>query len=165
MLSKALSKTIKSGLALVVSVLVITGCASTSETTEAPTTTPTATTTSTPTTSSNVETSAVVSLGTVFYFEFDQATLTGETRDLLIANANALKANPRDIRLEGHADERGTREYNIALGERRANAVRDFLRLQGVNSLIEVISYGEEQPADAGSSENAWSLNRRVELK
>lgn len=161
-----LSKTIKSGLALLVSVLVVTGCASTSETTDttpAPVE-PEVTTAAEPTVTTTVDDS-IVTLGTVFYFEFDQATLTGETRGLLIAHASNLKSSPRSIRLEGHADERGTREYNMALGERRANAVRDFLLLQGVNSPIEVVSYGEEQPADAASNESAWSLNRRVELK
>jgi len=164
--NKVLTKAIKSGLTLVVSVLVISGCASTSDTTDtsAAAPQPAVVTSTEPTTTGSVQ-SSVVSLGTIFYFDFDQATLSAETRDVLTAHAAALQASPRNIRLEGHADERGTREYNIALGERRANAVRDFLRLQGVNSLIEVISYGEEQPADAASSENAWSLNRRVELK
>jgi peptidoglycan-associated lipoprotein len=74
--------------------------------------------------------------------------------------------NPRSIRLEGHADERGTREYNMALGESRGNAVKEFMVLQGVSpSMIEVISYGEEQAASFGSSDAAWSMNRRVELK
>ncbi|MFT6387330.1 MAG: peptidoglycan-associated lipoprotein [Cellvibrionaceae bacterium] len=165
---KVLSKTIKSGFALAVSVLVISGCATSSDTTDTNPTPiapqPAVVTASEPTTTSSVQ-SSVVSLGTIFYFEFDQATLTAGIRDLLTAHANELQVNPRNIRLEGHADERGTREYNMALGERRANAVRDYLRSQGVNSLIEVISYGEEQPADVVSSENAWSLNRRVELK
>ena len=77
-----------------------------------------------------------------------------------------LQSNPRNVRLEGHADERGTREYNMALGERRAQAVKEFLVLQGVSpSLIEVISYGEERAAAYGSNEDAWGLNRRVELK
>jgi peptidoglycan-associated lipoprotein len=68
--------------------------------------------------------------------------------------------------LEGHGDERGTREYNMALGERRGIAVRDFLSLQGVDSaLIEVISFGDERPTSRGSSESDYSMNRRVELK
>lgn len=103
---------------------------------------------------------------TVFYFDFDQAILRPESRSALMIHAEALKASPRSIRLEGHADERGSREYNMALGERRANAVRDFLVLQGVDSyLVETVSYGEERPASIGSSESAWSENRRVELK
>jgi peptidoglycan-associated lipoprotein len=69
------------------------------------------------------------------------------------------------VRLEGHADERGTREYNLALGERRANAVRAYLLAQGASrSQIEVVSYGEEKPADGGHDEGAWRQNRRVEV-
>ncbi len=103
---------------------------------------------------------------TVFYFDYDKSLLKSEARAALMIHAEALKASPRSIRLEGHADERGTREYNMALGERRANAVRDFLVLQGVDSyLIETISYGEERPVAVGSDESSWSQNRRVELK
>lgn len=103
---------------------------------------------------------------TVFYFDFDQSILPAEARAALQIHAARLKDQPRNIRLEGHADERGSREYNMALGERRANAVRDFLVLQGVDgNLIETISYGEERPAELGSNESAWSKNRRVELK
>ena len=102
----------------------------------------------------------------VFYFEFDKAILNSEARAALSLHAQTLKANPVNIRLEGHADERGTREYNMALGERRANSARDFLIQEGVNSsMIEVISYGEESPASMGSNEESWALNRRVELK
>ncbi len=109
---------------------------------------------------------AAAMLQTVFYFDFDQSLLTPEARAGLTAQAERLKASPRSIRLEGHADERGSREYNMALGERRANAVRDFLVLQGVDgSLIETISYGEERPAAMGSNDMAYSKNRRVELK
>jgi len=105
-------------------------------------------------------------LESVFYFDFDQSTLKPESRAALTAQAEYLKNNSASVRLEGHADERGTREYNMALGERRANAVADFLVLQGVSrSRIETISYGEEQPARVGSSESAWAMNRRVELK
>lgn len=105
-------------------------------------------------------------LETVFYFDFDKATLRPESRAALQAHAANLRSNPKHIRLEGHTDERGTREYNMALGERRGNAVRDFLVLNGVDTgLIEVISYGEERPASTGSDEASWALNRRVELK
>lgn len=108
----------------------------------------------------------VANIDTVFYFDFDQAILNSAARAALTFHAEALKASPRSIRLEGHADERGSREYNMALGERRANAVRDFLRLQGVpSSLIETVSYGEEQPASIGSYDSSWSQNRRVELR
>ncbi|WP_347331916.1 peptidoglycan-associated lipoprotein Pal [Marinimicrobium locisalis] len=104
-------------------------------------------------------------LDTIVYFDFDQATLKPDARALLLAHAERLKENPTDVRLEGHADERGSREYNMALGERRANAVRDFLVLQGVRrSDLEVVSYGEERPLAMGSGESAWSKNRRVEI-
>lgn len=103
---------------------------------------------------------------TVFYFEFDRAVLRPDARAALDIHAQRLRGNDRRVRLEGHADERGTREYNMALGERRANAVKEYLVLQGVNpSQLEVISYGEERPAQLGSDEQSWSLNRRVEMK
>lgn len=107
-----------------------------------------------------------VVIDTTFYFEFDSAVLTSAARAALMLHAEQLSASPRSVRLEGHADERGSREYNMALGERRANAVRDFLVLQGVNvANIETVSYGEERPASMGTGESAWSQNRRVELK
>lgn len=109
---------------------------------------------------------AMANVPTVFYFEFDSAVLTSEARAALLLHAQDLKSSGESVRLEGHADERGSREYNMALGERRANAVRDFLVLQGVSgSQIETVSYGEERPVEMGSSEYAWSKNRRVELK
>lgn len=111
---------------------------------------------------SDIETQAE----TVFYFDFDKALLKADSRAALLEHATALKSNTRNVRLEGHADERGTREYNMALGERRAIAVKEFLVFQGVAAnRIEVISYGEERAASYGSNESAWSLNRRVELK
>ncbi len=107
----------------------------------------------------------VVNVDSVFYFDFDQSLLRPESRAALTVYARVLQESPKSVRLEGHADERGSREYNMALGERRANAVRDFLVLQGVDgSLIETVSYGEERPAEVGSFESAWSKNRRVEL-
>lgn len=127
-------------------------------------------------TTSAVDTGSVVDSGfdadpeagldTVFYFEFDSSSLTYQARAALDAYAAVLSRTPRSIRLEGHADERGTREYNIALGERRAKAVSDYLTTSGVSSsIIETISYGEERPAVSGSGDSAWSQNRRVELK
>mgnify|MGYP001032740470 CR=1 FL=1 len=105
-------------------------------------------------------------LDTVFYFDFDKAILRAESRTALAAHAQQLLRSPRQIRLLGHADERGSREYNMALGERRANSVKEFLVMQGVAAnLIEVISYGEERPAVFASNEESWGLNRRVELK
>ena len=104
---------------------------------------------------------------TTFYFEFDKSDLTAEARDALVVHAADLKANPnRRVRLEGHADERGTREYNLALGERRSQAVERYLQVQGVSAgQMEVISYGEEMPVDTGTTEAAYSKNRRVEMK
>ncbi|MGL6160682.1 OmpA family protein [Microbulbifer sp.] len=109
-------------------------------------------------------TEEVVPLDNVVYFDFDQSLLKPATRELLIQHADRMRGNTGGtVRLEGHADELGTREYNLALGERRANAVRDFLVLQGVDpSTLEVISYGEERPAQAGSSESSRAMNRRV---
>ncbi len=103
---------------------------------------------------------------TVIYFEFDTARISSEYSEVLAAHARRLAANPGvSVRLEGHADERGSREYNIGLGERRAQAVRQALMLQGVNSVqITTVSYGEERPADSRSDEDAWAKNRRVEI-
>ena len=109
---------------------------------------------------------AATAADTVFYFDYDKALLKPESRAALLEHAASLNSSPRSVRLEGHADERGTREYNMALGERRANAVKEFLVLQGVSAgLIEVVSYGEERAASYGSNDSAWSMNRRVELK
>ena len=117
--------------------------------------------------SADVEIVPVISdLATVFYFDFDKALLNAESRGALLEHAAILKGNSRAVRLEGHADERGTRAYNIALGERRAAAAKEFLVLQGVaGDRIEVISFGEERAAAFGSDDEAWRLNRRVELK
>ena len=109
---------------------------------------------------------AAMDAGTVFYFAFDSSALTDEARVAVDAHIAALLTNDQNIRLEGHTDERGTREYNLALGERRANAVRDYMVANGVPSYrIETISYGEENPVAFGSGEANWSQNRRVELK
>jgi peptidoglycan-associated lipoprotein len=101
-----------------------------------------------------------------FYFDFDQALVKREGHAALNKHARFLAANSSArLRLEGHADERGTREYNLALGERRANAVRGYLTSQGAGTYqIEVISYGEEKPAIDGHNAQSWTANRRVEL-
>ena len=103
---------------------------------------------------------------TVIYFDFDTARVRPEYSEVLAAHARYLAADStRDVRLEGHADERGSREYNIGLGERRAQAVRQVLMLQGVSpAQITTVSYGEERPAVEGSGEEAWARNRRVEI-
>ena len=100
------------------------------------------------------------------YFEFDSAKLTSESIDILETHGNFVAGNGEvSVRLEGHADERGSREYNIALGDRRAQSVRRVLLFQGASSdQVETVSYGEEKPAVEGHDEDAWSRNRRVEL-
>jgi peptidoglycan-associated lipoprotein len=105
-------------------------------------------------------------LQTVFYFEYDQSALSPETRAELDAQANVLRGQTGVVRLEGHTDDRGSREYNLALGERRAAAIANYLVLQGIDrSRIETVSYGEERPAALGEDEASWSRNRRVELR
>ena len=102
----------------------------------------------------------------IIYFEFDRFDIKSEYDAILQAHARYLSANPAArVRLEGHADERGSREYNIGLGEKRAQSVRNVLLLQGaVSDQIATVSFGEERPAVIGSDEEAWSLNRRVEI-
>jgi peptidoglycan-associated lipoprotein len=102
----------------------------------------------------------------VFYFDFNSSELSEADREALAAHARLLSANPDlAVVLEGHADERGSREYNLALGERRAKAIEQVLNLQGVDrGQIQVISFGEERPVAMGHDEEAWRLNRRVEL-
>jgi peptidoglycan-associated lipoprotein len=100
------------------------------------------------------------------YFEFDSAKLTSESIDILETHGNFVAGNGEvSVRLEGHADERGSREYNIALGDRRAQSVRRVLLFQGASSdQVETVSYGEEKPAVSGHDEESWGMNRRVEL-
>ena len=107
-----------------------------------------------------------IQTGTIIYFEYDRAEIKPEFVPIVTAHAKYLNANSANkIRLEGHSDERGSREYNIGLGERRAQAVRRALMLQGVTEAqITTVSYGEERPAVQGSDEAAYAKNRRVEL-
>jgi len=102
----------------------------------------------------------------VVYFDFDRADIRADSQTVVAAHAAYLAKNPaQKVRLEGHADERGSREYNIGLGERRGQAVRRALLLQGVaETQLTTVSYGEERPAAAGSDEQAYALNRRVEI-
>lgn len=104
--------------------------------------------------------------GVIVYFDYDRAEIKPEFVPVVAAHAKFLNGNAqRKVRLEGHSDERGSREYNIGLGERRAQAVRRALMLQGVTeNQITTVSYGEERPAVQGSDESAYSKNRRVEL-
>ena len=104
-------------------------------------------------------------VGTTVLFDFDSSQLSDYARRVLDRQAGFLKAQPEArIILGGHADERGTREYNLALDERRAAAARDYLVAKGVNAArIRIISYGKERPVAVGSNEAAWRLNRRAE--
>ena len=98
------------------------------------------------------------------YFDFDSYSLDGEDRSTLDAQAQWLSSHPNvSVTVEGHADERGTREYNLALGDRRANAARDYLQSRGIAAgRMQVISWGKERPAVEGSNESAWAQNRRA---
>ena len=104
---------------------------------------------------------------TTVYFDFDKANIRPDAYLTLKAHAAYLSSNAgARLRMDGHADERGTREYNLALGERRAKAAASYLAANGASrSQLEVVSYGEERPAVMGSNENSWAQNRRVELK
>ena len=113
----------------------------------------------------NYETKAVFASATI-YFEFDRSNLTSKSIQTLKSALNALVENSSiNISLAGHADERGTREYNLALGQRRAEAVSDYLVLNGIDkSRINVMSYGEERPSAFGQDEMSYAKNRRVEI-
>lgn len=101
----------------------------------------------------------------IIYFDYDSDSVRSEYMESLRAHANYAKENGSSIRLEGHTDERGTREYNVGLSERRAMAVRRVLSLEGVpQSNLRTLSFGEERPAVIGHDESAWGQNRRVEI-
>lgn len=103
----------------------------------------------------------------IIYFDFDSSEVRPQDQDVVARHAMQLGDNMSiSVRLEGHADERGSREYNIGLGERRSQAVRQLLMIQGVSaSQIATVSFGEERPASSGSSESDYAQNRRVEIK
>ncbi len=105
-------------------------------------------------------------LGRTFYFEFDRSRIAEADLRVLAMHADFLRDfRNRSVVIEGHCDERGTREYNLALGERRAQAVLQFLTSSGVRpSQVEMVSFGEERPEDAGHDERAWAKNRRAVL-
>lgn len=110
---------------------------------------------------------AAISTSATIYFDFDKSNLTSRSIQTLRGVISSMKDNSSLILvLEGHADERGTREYNLALGQRRAESVADYLESRGIRrSRLVVKSYGEERPAVDSSNENAWAKNRRVEIK
>lgn len=103
---------------------------------------------------------------TLVYFDFDESAILPQYVDMLNAHAEFLAANPNQmVVLEGHADERGTREYNLGLGERRAKQVSTFLQIKGVSAAqIDTVSYGEEKPLALGSTESSYAQNRRVQI-
>ncbi|MGC6518325.1 MAG: peptidoglycan-associated lipoprotein Pal [Candidatus Puniceispirillaceae bacterium] len=107
--------------------------------------------------------SEMMSIGDTVLFGYDSSQLSAEAMATLDAQAALLNAKPSfRVKIEGHADERGTREYNLALGERRASATRDYLVAKGVDgSRVRIVSYGKERPAVIGSNEEAWAKNRR----
>jgi len=102
----------------------------------------------------------------IIYFDFDTSEVRPEYLDVIVAHGRYLAQNPNGrVRLEGHTDERGTREYNVALGENRAQAIAGMLQLQGVSSAqVRSVSYGEELPVDENHSPDAWAQNRRVQI-
>jgi peptidoglycan-associated lipoprotein len=106
-------------------------------------------------------------LTNIIYFDFDSSELRPEDTDIVTRHAMQLSKDPNlKVRLEGHADERGSREYNIGLGERRSQTVRRLLLIQGASAgQISTVSFGEERPAAFGSTEEAYAQNRRVEIR
>ena len=117
-------------------------------------------------TSKSTATQAVLA-NAVVYFDYDQSNLTAKSIQALKGVSDLMKRNQKiTISIEGHADERGTREYNLALGQRRAEAVANYLVANGINgNRLITKSYGEERPLSLGSNDTAWSKNRRVEIK
>jgi peptidoglycan-associated lipoprotein len=103
----------------------------------------------------------------VVYFDYDESTIRADAQEMLARKVPVLRENtPIRMRIEGHADERGSVEYNLALGMRRANAVRDYLADFGIEpGRFEVVSFGEDRPATTGANESAWSQNRRAEFR
>ena len=140
--------------------LTLAGCASTTQ----PASTSTSTGSAAAATTSSSAQYLVQNVGDRVFFQTDQSNLDGSARATLRNQAQWLSQNSSvNLIIEGHADERGTREYNLALGARRANAVRDFLISEGVNgSRLQTISYGKERPVSLCSEEACWSKNRRA---
>ena len=139
--------------------LTLAGCASTTQ----PASTSTSTSSAAAANTSSSAQYLVQNVGDRVFFQTDQSNLDGSARATLRNQAQWLSQNSSvNLIIEGHADERGTREYNLALGARRANAVRDFLISEGVNgSRLQTISYGKERPVSLCSEEACWSKNRR----
>lgn len=158
------SSTTKILITLALSGFVLAGCASTTEGTS-PSSSSTSSSAASSSSSANATTAYLVeNVGDRVFFTTDQSSLSGTARATLRNQAAWLSQNPNvRLTIEGHADERGTRDYNLALGARRANAVRDFLMSEGVSgSRLQTISYGKERPVSLCSEESCWSKNRRT---
>ncbi len=141
--------------------LVLAGCSSTpteegTKTTAAP---------ATPVVGAAAAAAPAATVGSVVYFDFDRDDIKAEYLSVIKAQAANLAGNAKKVTLEGHADERGSREYNLSLGERRAKSVAEVLKANGVTAdRIKLVSFGEDRPAVEGHDESAWAKNRRVEF-
>jgi len=156
-----ITKAIKQGLTFAVVMAFLVGCSSADKKKAAPAPAPAPTPVV-----QEAPAPVVQEVANVVYFEFNKYDLTPEARAILLAHAEKFKGSSASVRLEGHASEEGSREYNMALGEKRAKAARDFLVLQGVKAAsVEVVSYGEERPVATGHDESSYTQNRRVEIK
>jgi peptidoglycan-associated lipoprotein len=114
----------------------------------------------------NVYSESSLTSSSTVYFSYDNYNIDSIGSDKIKSLAEIVKKNGLNIRVEGHCDERGTREYNLALGERRANAIAELLIINGVSKInIMTVSYGEEKPSARGSNEESWSKNRRALIK
>lgn len=158
------SSTTKILLSLALSGFVLAGCASTTEGTSSSSSSTSSSAASSSSSANATKAYLVENVGDRVFFATDQASLSGTARATLRNQAAWLSQNPNvRLTIEGHADERGTRDYNLALGARRANAVRDFLMSEGVSgSRLQTISYGKERPVSLCSEESCWSKNRRT---
>ena len=156
----------KSLLSISLTTLLIVSCSSVQVTEESVTESSIATVEVLPPETYQTKTAAISTSATI-YFDFDKSNLTSRSIQTLRGVISSMKDNSSlMLVLEGHADERGTREYNLALGQRRAESVGDYLESRGIRrSRLVVKSYGEERPAVDSSNENAWAKNRRVEIK
>ena len=116
--------------------------------------------------SANVYSESSLTSSSTVYFSYDNYNIDSIGSDKIKNLAAIVKKNGLNVRVEGHCDERGTREYNLALGERRANAIAELLIINGVSKAnIMTVSYGEEKPSARGSNESSWSKNRRALIK
>ena len=158
------SSTVKILVSMALSGMVLAGCAATTENNASTTSRTSTAASSTVSSGADTKTYLVENVGDRIFFATDQSNLSGTARATLRNQASWLNQNASvRLTIEGHADERGTRDYNLALGARRANAVRDFLVSQGVlGDRLQTISYGKERPVSLCAEEACWSKNRRA---